>query len=454
MRNRTVVQRFALAAIAALLGACATGGPQDAAGPKVPSGKMALASEAYVYAYPLVLFDRTRRAQANALGAHNRLAVRSTTATPFTRDGGPPDADTVSAVAYLDLSNQPIVLSIPASGDRFQRIELMDAYGNVFASLGQRTHGNAAATWVIVGPSGGGAVSGATEVRSPTNHVLLQAQLATNGERDVPAATGLLRRWTLTPAGSWAAGKRIAGVERPRGVSALESPVAEVERMKSAQFAEEAAKLMKINPPAKADAPLVKKFPTIGIDPVRGTYTPGKIDTATADAAWNDARLRIQGAQPAGREVAGWSFAAASGSFGVDYLSRAASARLGIGGGMLAEDAMEAIARVDAGGQRLSGAHRYEIDFSKAPPVEAFWSLTLIDDQGHLVDNMLNRYSLRSDRLPKGAKLRVQQAPPGGDPKTWLPAPSGPFALVLRLYRPKAAAIDGTWTPPPIRRVD
>src|SRR4029450_4540334 len=155
------------------IGCAGRTGPTESAAPRVPSGKQELASEAYVYAYPLVLFDRTRKAQVDAIGAHNRLIGRAPPGTPFTQGGVRPDADTVSAVAYLDLRNGPLVLSIPDSGKRFTRIELIDAYTSVFASLGQRSKGNGAATYAIVGPGWSSDVSGATTVRSPTNLALL-----------------------------------------------------------------------------------------------------------------------------------------------------------------------------------------------------------------------------------------------------------------------------------------
>jgi hypothetical protein len=434
------------------IGCAGRTGPTESAAPRVPSGKQELASEAYVYAYPLVLFDRTRKAQVDAIGAHNRLIVRATTGTPFTQGGVRPDADTVSAVAYLDLRNGPLMLSIPDSGKRFTRIELIDAYTSVFASLGQRSKGNGAATYAIVGPGWSSDVSGATTVRSPTNLALLQAQIATEGERDVPEASGLMRQWTLTPLATYAKGKRVAAVPRPHGAAALESPVKNVEALSAAKYAEEATHLMKQNPPTSTDGPLVKKFATIGMDWQKDKYVAGK---GNADAAWNDARARIRAAQPAGRESGGWVFAAASGSFGVDYLSRAAAARVGVGGTALAEDTIEATTRVDSSGERLTGAHRYEIDFKKAPPVHAFWSLTLIDEQGRMVDNVINRYAVRGDRLGKDAKkVLVQFAPPAGTPANWLPAPKHPFSLVLRLYWPKPDAFSGGWTPPAVKRID
>jgi hypothetical protein len=121
---------------------------------------------------------------------------------------------------------------------------------------------------------------------------------------------------------------------------------------------------------------------------------------------------------------------------------------------VLAEDEIEATTRVDAHGERLSGAHRYELSFKKAPPVNALWTLTLVDDQGRMVDNVINRYSVRGDRVGKSEKVLVQFAPPKDRPPNWLPAASGPFALVLRLYWPKADAVSGSWSPPAVKRVD
>lgn len=457
VRGARLCRAWAAACVAGALVACA-GTTQQAGGPKVPSTAAELGVAAYVYAYPLMLFDRERQAQANALGAHNRLVARTATATPFSSPGVAPDADTVSAVAFLDLRTGPLVLSVPASGDRFTRIELLDAYTNVFASLGQRTQGNEARNFLITGPNQRATAGGnLVEVRSPTQFALLHGQVAANGERDVPAASGVMKQWSLTPLSAFQKGQRVKAVERPRGGSSAKNVVAEVEALQPTKYFEEAAKLMQLNPPAEADAPLIKKFLTLGLDARAGRFTPGKLKSDVAQKAWNQGRLDIKNAQPALREQAGWTFSPASGSWGVDYLSRAAAARVGIGG-KLAADGIDATARVDASGQKLQGAHSYVIEFAPPPPVHAFWSLTLLDAEGRMVDNVLNRYSLRGDRLRKrdGAlRVYVSLRPPEEDRRTnWLPAPAGPFQLVLRLYEPKQPAIDGTWQPPAIQRTD
>jgi len=439
--------------------ACAGGtGSRDGAGPKVPSAPSELAVEAYVYAYPLLVFDRERQSQFQALGASNQLSTRTTTSTPFSHDVLAPNADTVSTTALLDLRGGPLVLSVPDSGKRYTRIDLLDAYTNVFASLGQRSEGNKAANFAIVGPQGTSSVTGFTTVRAPTNYVWLHGQVAAQGERDVPAASGLMRQWSLTPLAEFAAGKRRLAAERPSVADVDGSAANRVEALAPAKYFEEAARLLQINPPAPADGPLVKKFPSIGLDFKSGKFNPTKLKSETLAKAVNDGRARIQGAKTVAAPQNGWSFEEAGGNYGVDYLSRAAAARTGIGGA-LPQDAVEASARVDASNARLHGGSRYVLHFSKGdvPPVNAFWSLTLLDDEGRMVDNMLNRYAVRGDRLAKngdgGVTVYIQAPPPGEAKETnWLPAPNGNFQLVLRLYWPKDEAATGTWKPPAVKR--
>ena len=143
-----------------------------------------------------------------------------------------------------------------------------------------------------------------------------------------------------------------------------------------------------------------------------------------------------------------------------NYLYRMAAAVLGIWGNS-AEEAIYPSYYVDAEGQPLDGAHRYTMHFAKGqlPPVNAFWSMTMYElPASLLVANRLNRYLLNSPMLPQfttdadgGITLYFQHESPGADKEAnWLPAPKGPFSVVLRLYWPGQAALDGTWTPPPL----
>ena len=97
------------------------------------------------------------------------------------------------------------------------------------------------------------------------------------------------------------------------------------------------------------------------------------------------------------------------------------------------------------------------------PPVSAFWSLTMYDGRTQLfIENPLDRYLLNSSMMDQFQReedgsivLHIQKDSPGSSREAnWLPAPNGPFYMVLRLYGPEPAALDGEWTPPPAEKVN
>jgi hypothetical protein len=360
---------------------CAGGtGPREGAGPKVPSTASELAVETYVYAYPLLVFDRERQAQVQALGANNRLSTRTTTATPFSHDVLAPNADTVSTTALIDLRSGPLVLSVPDSGDRYTRIDLLDAYTHIFASLGQRTEGNAAANFAIVGPTGASSVSGVTTVKAPTNHVWLHGQVAAQGERDVPAASGLMRQWALTPASEFAAGKRRLADERPslltskgRGESRRGAAAHLVLRGCRAAVADQ--------PPggrrrsARQEVSLDRRRLEVG------TLQSGEAERAGAGEG-GERRSRAHPRGEDGRDAGEWmEFQRGGRELRRRSLVARAAARTGIGGA-LPQDGLEASARVDASNARLQGGSRYVLTFSKNGCRRSrLLSLTLLDDE-------------------------------------------------------------------------
>jgi hypothetical protein len=115
----------------------------------------------------------------------------------------------------------------------------------------------------------------------------------------------------------------------------------------------------------------------------------------------------------------------------------------------------------DEDGRPLEGTNKYTITFEKdsAPPVNAFWSITLYDPEGFQVANSLDRFAVSSwmpfQMNPDGSlTLYIQNESPGEDDEAnWLPAPKGQFNLTMRLYAPKSEALTGKWNPPPVTRV-
>jgi hypothetical protein len=149
------------------------------------------------------------------------------------------------------------------------------------------------------------------------------------------------------------------------------------------------------------------------------------------------------------------------GVYGTYYLKRAIVAQIGLGAN-LPEDAIYPVSIGDENGKALDGANKYIIRFAKdtMPPVDAFWSITLYDNEGFQVANPVNRFAVSSwMRFKRDADgsltLYIQNENPGSDLETnWLPAPKSPFNLTMRLYAPKSEALTGVWNPPSIMRVD
>ena len=156
--------------------------------------------------------------------------------------------------------------------------------------------------------------------------------------------------------------------------------------------------------------------------------------------------------------VNGWQVPAETmGVYGNHYLKRATLAMVGLGPNP-PEDAIYPLAFTDGDGKPLHGDHDYTLHFGphELPPVGAFWSLTLYDQDGFQVPT-------RSTGAPWGTGTRcahrwLPRPPyPAGRPRpganaNWLPSPRGPFALFLRLYEPNAEVLDGRWRPPGVRR--
>jgi len=236
-------------------------------------------------------------------------------------------------------------------------------------------------------------------------------------------------------------------------------PPLQIAAMPAAKFFSLAAEDLKTDAPHLTDQPILARLRRIGIEPGKGfdlaTVGPAVrhgIERAVAEAP----KLMAQGIGAAMRRN-GWVVPVPIGTYGTNYLLRAIVARTGLGAN-LPEDAVYFSSSRDGDGNALSGSNRYVIHFDKGqlPPADAFWSITLYDPSGYPVANPINRFAVGDrDELKYGedGSLDVRiEAPPGPDDRAnWLPAPTGPFNLSLRLYAPRPQAVDGRWTPPPVR---
>lgn len=427
------------------------------------------AIDAYVYGYPLVVTEMTRRVLTNVRVPGPRSAPMGQFAhyrsfpTPTTQDIAGSNVDTLYSIAWLDLSSGPYVLHLPDEGDRFYLMPILDAWSEVIASPGTRTSGNKAGDFAITGPQWSGTLpAGLHEIKSKTNMLWFAGRTYTSGtSEDYAAVHAIQDQYSLVPLADF--GKPYSppeGTVDP-SIDMKTPPRDQVNKMEAGAFYKLLAQLMRENPPYPEDAPMVAKLTRLGIT---GDFdisrAPPDVAQALSRAPTTGLKKILAHYANAGRIVNGWLLTAGSGHYGTDYLQRALVAYVGLGGNLPA-DAYYPVAQVDAQGRPLTGTQRYVMHFAKgdAPPVNAFWSVMMYNKEYFMVSNAINRYAL-SGRDPLkynedgSLDLYIQKdAPDARKMSNWLPTPEGDFLLMMRLYWPKKtppSILDGSWQPPPV----
>ena len=426
-----------------------------------------IAEDAYIYGYPLVMMEQTRRVMTNVSTAGatqapmNQFANLPTYPDASFRDVTTPNANTLYSSAWLDLSAEPYVLSLPEEHGRYYLMPMLDAWTNVFNAPGTRTTGTGPQRYVIAGPGWNGSsnVAGATVVKAPTNLVwIIGRTFAQETKQDLNAVHQLQRQYTLVPLSAYGRAYVPPAGRVDRSVD-TKTPVREqVNRLDARTFFNRLATLMQENPPAAADSAMVARMASIGI--VAGERFDatklGPDATTILQSTPRRALERIVAHRKSVPVVNGWQYSTDVGTYGTEYEMRAYIAYFGLGAN-LPQDAVYPTTTVDASGQPLDGSRSYVIHFAKGqqPPVKAFWSVTMYDSHMFFVANPLNRYQISPTQSPVNYNpdgsldIYIQHANPGpAREKNWLPAPSGHFALVLRMYWPEDAVINGSWRPP------
>lgn len=455
---------FCLAAILSLFPALAV----PAFARQAPVDLEEIAAAAYVFGYPLVLMEITQKVLTNTLkpalkaAPMNQFAHIGTFPRPEDREVVRPNVDTLYSFAWLDLSREPVVLHLPALKGRYYLMQMMDAWTNVFAAPGTRTSGDQAGSYAIVGPRWQGVLpAGVKKIQAPTDTVWIIGRTLTRGPADYAAVHAIQRQYTLTPLSAW--GKKYTpppGRVDP-AVDMQTPPVQQMAKMSAVTFFQTLAAAMKANPPAAADAPALKKFAALGLvagqDFDTASLKPAVAQALEAGVKKGQKRIEAQ-ALKMGVLKNGWQIPQPPmGAYGTDYEQRAAVALFGLGAN-LPEDAVYPTAYVDGPGRQLTGKHHYVLHFAKGqlPPVKAFWSLTMYDQDTFLAANPLHRYAL-GDRDPLqynpdgSLDLYLQHQSPGkAQEANWLPAPAGDCSVTLRLYWPQESVLKGAWAPPAI----
>jgi hypothetical protein len=457
--STVAVARVATAAAAATAGGGFTlpVGPVQAA---------ILAAQAYIYGYPLLAVQRVQ----SLLGPLNVMNINTSFASPDAAPfwkaiggGSHPNVNVLYSLASLDLSNGPVVLSVPAMGDRYYSFQLTDPYINVdnYISsnptaanpIGGPGPGTYAITWIGNNVD----VPGAQKVLVNYSSELLlgRVEATTSDQQQV---VNLMNQWTLNATGGTSSNNAVLP-------SAYLSPISVLNAMSTA---------MTQNPayPAGLYAPELSRLARVGVgpdpsDPTTALQVQGALGPLSQFAAAVATQLTAMLLPPltdfiqtlSAIQHQGWAVTKSNiGDFGTDYVYRAGVAFVGLVANT-PDQALYYPGMLDSTYLPLSGNNSYLIHFAagQTPPTDAggFWSLTVYNSEGNLVTstapNVYSNGPLVTQADGSVDVVLAKQNP--GDPNSnWLQLPDGRFSVYLRIYAPGESASGGTWLPPVIQR--
>ncbi|UJR18870.1 hypothetical protein I4U23_021998 [Adineta vaga] len=442
-----------------------------------------IAIDVYVYGYSLITSEITRVQMTNVDEAKNLKApmgqfINARHYPPANYRGvTTPNADTLYSLAWLDLDNEPWIFSHPDMANRYYLFPMYDLWTSVIESPGKRTAGTTAATYIITGPKWKGKLPltlrkrFTKHIKSSTRYLLILGRTYCTGTaEDYTAVHHLQDQYLLKPFSDFVNNRNRTfqpKIDLNPGFSMTDDVRTVINNMNISTYFNMMMKLLKDNPPLKQDRHIIKKMAKLDL-------FPGQIFN------WNKFGDRIQVAlnqvpklafnkisslqNKSGTIQNGWLIPEAAGRYGTDYLRRAYIAAYGWGAN-LREDAIYPHTTVDSNGKKLSGENKYVIHFTKdqTPPVNAFWSITMYDQDYFFVPNPLNKFTL-SPRDPliynsKDGSLDLyfqHTSPELNKQNNWLPAPNGSFILMLRMYWPKVwihSINNISWEIPPVKQM-
>ena len=418
-----------------------------------------IAVDAYVYLYPLVTMDLTRKQMTNVAkpdglsAPANQFGSLKTYPSADTKVVVRPNFDTLYSNTWMDLTEEPVVISVPDTDGRYYLLPMLDMWTDVFSSTGWRTTGTGAQTLLVAQDSWRpelqsdfasiGLPEDTIRVDAPTPHAWVIGRIKTDGESDYAAVNKIQDALAIVPLSDWGKSETPADNPVDDTVDMKTPPKLQVDTMKADAYFSYAAELLKVNPPHPLDAPLLQRLERIG-------FTVGESYDVSAQS---DMVQKAVSAAPASAQSLmkymlprlatlsnGWSINTDTmGVYGVYYLKRAIVTQQGLGANRV-KDAVYPLNMTDSDGQPLDGSHKYTIHFDKGeePPAHAFWSVTLYDGQGYQVANTLNRFAVSSympfrTNADGSLDLYIQHDSPGKDLEAnWLPAPTGAFNLTMR----------------------
>ncbi len=439
-----------------------------------PEEARAIAKEAYIYGFPLVDNYRVMHSFFEDRGGQefkapwNQIHNEARVFTPEDKTIQTPNSDTPYSQIGTDLRAEPLVITVSAvPKERYYSAQFIDLHTFNYAYIGSRATGSEAGSYLLAGPNWKGEKPEKIKavIRSETElgWVQFRTQLLNSG--DIEGVKQVQAGYKVQPLSSF------LGKAGPPAAPATDfvKPLTREAQRTSPEFFRVLDFALRFCPVHPTEERVRARFAKLGIG--SGTFDPAKLSPSVREAleqgiadAWKEFADFKKAKIDTGLQTAFDGYGAREYVMQKGYIGRMTSAALGIFGNSKEEAAYPAYYG-DADGGPLNGAkNRYQLRFApgQLPPVNSFWSITMYEMPASLLyANPLNRYLINSAMAPGlkrdtdgGVTLHLQNESPGKERESnWLPAPAGPFFVVMRLYWPKEEVLDGRWKEPPLQRV-
>ncbi len=430
-----------------------------------------IAQAAYVYGFPLVTMENTRDQLTNVKSAEtfsapvNQFNKPSKPVTPSFIAVPAAPVDVLFSNAWLDLSKEPLVFTMPDTGGVYNQMTILSGWTNVLEAPGARTTGTGGGNFLIAGPDWSGKTpEGMKLIKAPTDLVWIEGSTQYDGPKSLKAVNDIQAGYKLTPLSDWGSSySPPTNVPTSSKVDTSSTPQSQVQKMSPQAFFTELAKLMDANPPAAADHPVVKQMARIGVVPGKAfdwnklsSDIQREISRGVKKGEHDVTKLGLK--IPGSTKENGWlvNLEKGWGNYGTDYSLRSAAAFSALGAVLPQDDTYFV-----HGGDAKRNSYTIKFPAGQEPPANAAWGIDMYDSKLHLVTNSINRYAIGQHLAPLKKNsdgsftVYVQhKKPDSSKEQNWLPAPNGAFLLVLHVYWPKQPILDATWSPPPLNKAN
>lgn len=431
-----------------------------------------LSRDAYVWGYPAVFMNQAREAMLSntpkGMESLNHFMHSPKVPDPFLGHFVNVNPENLYTWAWVDLSKEPFVMTLPQITDRFYSVQMVDAYSTVFQTISNNTQGDKPGLFVITAPAWRGSVpKNMFQVRASTPEILIVSQTFIREPKDLTKVVKLDSQRYLVPLSEWNKGIEVDSFKG----SYPKTPLKVVKNLaaKGTQFYETLRRIVEKNPPAtRADSRELDRFVSIGIkDPkvLQQVLNENETKKMMERGIFEGEReIQERLATGFGTKINGWGYELKAPPFTEDYLIRAAASQRNLFSPP-PEESVQLSLDSDSEGRQLTGSYRYVLHFEKDdfPPAKNMWSLRVHEMSGKNLDDLtkpissINGVSSKLKYNMDGSMdiLLQDEKPAPAFRSNWLGLEKNAnFYVILTLFNPSNTVLNRKYIAPSITRID